>query len=97
MTSTRTLTRKHTRNLGFFTQSQFRLQTNTQMAATETTKADDGEALQSLFANYCDQDGLMTKETLATQISAIRELLVRVFYCMVFLCCSVVLNVCIYL
>lgn len=54
------------------------------MAATETTKADDGEALQSLFANYCDQDGLMTKETLATQISAIRELLVRVFYCMVF-------------
>ena len=56
------------------------------MAATETTKADDGEALQSLFANYCDQDGLMTKETLATQISAIRELLVCVCYFML-LCC----------
>ena len=68
------------------------------MAATETTKADDGEALQSLFANYCDQDGLMTKETLASQISAIRELLVCVCYFILFCCFECVhlfINVCI--
>ncbi len=43
-------------------------------------KADDGEALQALFASHCDKDGLMTKTTLETDISAIQELLVRRFH-----------------
>lgn len=43
----------------------------------EYVKADDGEALQALFASHCDKDGLMTKTTLETDISAIQELLVR--------------------
>ena len=46
----------------------------------EYVKADDGEALQALFASHCDKDGLMTKTTLETDISAIQELLVRRFH-----------------
>ena len=46
-------------------------------AKEEYVKADDGEALQALFASHCDKDGLMTKTTLETDISAIQELLVR--------------------
>lgn len=42
-------------------------------------KADDGEALQALFLRHCDKEGLMTKDVLQTEISAIRELLVRLF------------------
>lgn len=40
-------------------------------------KADDGEALQCLFEQYCDDDGLMTKATLLKDITSIRDLLVR--------------------
>ena len=40
-------------------------------------KAEDGEALQTLFEQFCDDDGLMTKETLVRDIVSIRELLVR--------------------
>jgi hypothetical protein len=40
-------------------------------------KAEDGEALQTLFEQFCDDDGLMTKETLVRDIASIRELLVR--------------------
>ena len=52
-----------------------------QMSADQTdfVKADDGEALQELFSSYCDKDGLMTKNTLKTEISVIKELLVRRF------------------
>lgn len=39
-------------------------------------KAEDGEALQTLFERFCDDDGLMTKETLVQDIVSIRELLV---------------------
>jgi hypothetical protein len=39
-------------------------------------KAEDGEALQTLFETFCDDDGLMTKETLLQDIVSIRELLV---------------------
>jgi len=45
--------------------------------AENIVKADDGAALQGLFASHCDEDGLMTKATLQTDISAIKELLVR--------------------
>ncbi len=44
-------------------------------------KADDGEALQSLFSTNCDKDGLMTKEDLQTKIVVIKELLVSKIYC----------------
>jgi hypothetical protein len=40
-------------------------------------KAEDGEALQTLFEQFCDDDGLMTKEALVRDIASIRELLVR--------------------
>lgn len=52
-----------------------------QMSADQTdfVKADDGEALQELFSSYCDKDGLMTKNTLKTEISVVKELLVRGF------------------
>lgn len=40
-------------------------------------EAQDGEALQALFAKQCDKDGLMTKQMLKG-IPAIQELLVRV-------------------
>lgn len=52
------------------------------MSADQTNfvKADDGEALQELFSSYCDKDGLMTKNTLKTEISVIKELLVRRFH-----------------
>lgn len=46
---------------------------------TDFVKADDGEALQELFSSYCDKDGLMTKNTVKTEISVIKELLVRDF------------------
>lgn len=41
----------------------------------EFAEARDGEAVQSLFAKYCDSDGLMTKATLQ-KIPAVAELLV---------------------
>lgn len=37
--------------------------------------ANDGEALQGLFANHCDGEGLMTKDTLQTDIVVIKDLL----------------------
>jgi len=43
--------------------------------ASSYVKADDGDALQSLFLKHCDRDGLMTKNVLQTEISAIKELL----------------------
>jgi hypothetical protein len=52
---------------------------NIQNGNWNNVKADDGEALQSLFLKHCDKDGLMTKDILQTEISAIRELLVRLF------------------
>jgi len=36
---------------------------------------EDGETIQALFSSHCDKDGLMTKNTLQTDISAIKELL----------------------
>ena len=44
---------------------------------------EDGETIQALFSSHCDKDGLMTKNTLQTDISAIKELLVR-FYILMF-------------
>jgi hypothetical protein len=41
----------------------------------EYVKADDGEALQALFAKQCDSNGLMTKEKLRA-VPAIADLLV---------------------
>lgn len=51
--------------------------TNHAILYMSNVMADDGEALQSLFSSHCDKDGLMTKNTLQTNISAIKELLVR--------------------
>jgi hypothetical protein len=57
---------KFLRNVGLFMTSE-----------DETLiKAEDGEALQSLFEQFCDDDGLMTKEMLVRDIVSIRELLV---------------------
>lgn len=42
-------------------------------------KAQDGEALQTLFAKQCDDDGLMTMDTLK-KVPAIAELLVSCCY-----------------
>lgn len=39
-------------------------------------KAEDLEAIQSLFSKYCDPEGLMTKEV-AMKVPAIAELMVR--------------------
>ncbi len=44
-------------------------------APDEFAEARDGEAVQTLFSKYCDNDGLMTKTTLQ-QIPAVSELLV---------------------
>jgi hypothetical protein len=71
-------TRKSSRTVG--TRQDYRNVIRLQMAndaKEEYVKADDGEALQALFASHCDKDGLMTKTTLETDISAIQELLVR--------------------
>ena len=53
--------------------------TNHAILYMSNVMADDGEALQSLFSSHCDKDGLMTKNTLQTDIAAIKELLVRFF------------------
>jgi hypothetical protein len=45
----------------------------------ESPQAHDGEALQALFSEQCDQDGLMTKDTLQS-VPMIAELLVRNIY-----------------
>jgi len=58
------------------THSQQPLSTNRCVLLMATVK-DDGETLQTLFSSHCDKDGLMTKNTLQTDISAIKELLVR--------------------
>jgi hypothetical protein len=42
----------------------------------DAPEAQDGEALQALFAKQCDKDGLMTKQMLKA-VHAIQELLVR--------------------
>lgn len=52
-------------------------------------KADDGEALQALFEQQCDEDGLMTKASLVS-IPMIADLLVcsSSFYC----CLGIILS-----
>lgn len=44
--------------------------------ADDVPEAQDGEALQALFAKQCDKDGLMTKQMLMA-VPVIQELLVR--------------------
>ena len=63
--------------------------TNHAILHMSNVMADDGEALQSLFSSHCDKDGLMTKNTLQTDISAIKELLVRFYlWCPSLICLS---------
>lgn len=62
-----------------FQKNRYNFQLQMSADQTDFVKADDGEALQELFSSYCDKDGLMTKNTLKTEISVIKELLVRQF------------------